>query len=610
MTLNINQLRIRTKLLLGFLFVAALTGLVGAISFYFSTQIGKQGELVAEDIAPRANAVMRVQLDVTRAHLLFEEIMAGDTTENIQDVRDLLDEALWYSTAILEGGKNEETTIRPAAHPDVRKMITAVRTHLRKFKELGESRYQLHQTPAGQKDALDAQGAGSGADEAFDLEYEALVDNANKASLLLHDAIKSTTEHFENVRTQNAIWTLVVSLVSILTALGIAHYLSRDIANPILKSVAFADALADGDMSQDFSIQRKDEFGQLGQAFQRIASNLSDIIHHIRDNSATLATASDKLFEVSTDLSRGTGQINQKSKNVAGACEDILSRVHTVSSSAEQISANTSSISSDTTQVSDSMNSVAAAIEETSVSIKDISKNAEEGAEMTRSAMEMAALASQTINTMEEAALDIGKVTDVIQNIAQQTNLLALNATIEAATAGEAGKGFNVVSNEIKILADRCAASATEIAEKIAEMQTTAQKAVSVVANVSKAIGGVSQTAENIAAAVEQQSHTSNEVSESLSVTTRNTNSTSSSIQELAVGASAMSKSTTEMVGKIGEVVAHINEIDTSIQKTNQGVQQINGSAGDLSSLSRDLQTLIGQFKVNEGSFCALPQDK
>lgn len=77
----------------------------------------------------------------------------------------------------------------------------------------------------------------------------------------------------------------------------------------------------------------------------------------------------------------------------------------------------------------------------------------------------------EKITYVHQGTIDIGKVIDIIHNIADQTNLLALNAAIESARAGEHGRGFAVVSNEVRKLAEYTKGSVEQVMKNISTLQ-------------------------------------------------------------------------------------------------------------------------------------------
>ena len=108
----------------------------------------------------------------------------------------------------------------------------------------------------------------------------------------------------------------------------------------------------------------------------------------------------------------------------------------------------------------------------TSTSVSEAAQKAQGSGELAGMAMDKKKQVFEKMANSQEMVVlfgqkpqRIGKIVEMITNIARQTNLLALNATIEAARAGEYGKGFAVVADEVRKLAESTSSSAEQITD-------------------------------------------------------------------------------------------------------------------------------------------------
>ncbi len=86
-------------------------------------------------------------------------------------------------------------------------------------------------------------------------------------------------------------------------------------------------------------------------------------------------------------------------------------------------------------------------------------------------------LVKNLVKGLEVSSNEIGKVADIIKQVAKQTTLISMNATIESARAGEAGLGFAVVAGEVRLMAEQSSKAATEISRIVSSIKNDSVKA-------------------------------------------------------------------------------------------------------------------------------------
>ncbi len=129
-------------------------------------------------------------------------------------------------------------------------------------------------------------------------------------------------------------------------------------------------------------------------------------------------------------------------------------------------------------EVSENSNKAAAASQQAAEMAREGGKVVEETLSRMRTISASVSDTARKVQELGKRSDEIGRISGVIDDIADQTNLLALNAAIEAARAGEQGRGFAVVADEVRKLAERTGNATKEIAGMIRNIQAETKTAV------------------------------------------------------------------------------------------------------------------------------------
>jgi len=367
-------------------------------------------------------------------------------------------------------------------------------------------------------------------------------------------------------------WNVVLSVAGILSVIAAVciYLLHSGIVKPLREVNSFIDKLADGDLSGKLAATTGDEIGNMVTKLNGMAKKLNGIITEI-------SRSGDQLFNSSGELGISADAFSE-------AASDTAARTNSVAAAAEEMSANMSTVAAATEQAATNIALVSTATEEMTSTINGIVKSTEKAQEITKTAVKEASSASEKVDELGRAAIEIGKVTEAITEISEQTNLLALNATIEAARAGEAGKGFAVVANEIKELAKQTAGATGEIKIRINSIQESTEATVKQIQQITHVIGEVNDIVTSIVTAVDEQSATTREIAE-------NIGQASTGIQEVTENVS--------QVSTVSSVVAQdIAEVSHSADAISRGSAKVKANAVDLTQMAEQLKRLVSSFKV------------
>ncbi len=406
------NLRVAAKLLLSFLLLSAITAVVGLVGVQdVRTMDGLVQRTYDDDVLGIASA-KNVNIDLLDATRAESNIILSPTEAGRKAGVQSYDDALTALSADLAKARAAEKSKATQLLYD---KLSADITEWRQASGQTVKAALAERLATDRKSVMLLSESSQTASTADTLlrtlthDKERSADSANKEATAIY---------------ASSLLILVIFVAAgVLVGILLGLLISRMISIPLKKGVEFSRKIAQGDLTQQLSLDRKDETGQLVSELNAMVDKLRQIAVEIKAAGTNVSAGSQQLSSTAQEMSQGATEQATSAEEVSSSIEEMTSTIRQNSDNALQT--------------------------------EKIAQQASHDAEESGKAV------GETVHAMKE----IAQKTSIIEEIARQTNLLALNAAIEAARAGEHGRGFAVVASEVRKLAERSQGAAKEISE-------------------------------------------------------------------------------------------------------------------------------------------------
>nr|WP_315400172.1 methyl-accepting chemotaxis protein [uncultured Duganella sp.] len=512
-----EELKVGTKLLGGFLIVAAIGGVAGLQGILKAGEINDLASKMYDDelVGLRYTAEANIQLlastrSIRNALISYND---ADRVAHLQEMDKRLDNVR----------RQMADASRSFKRPEGKQLFARTQAAFAEYEEAMRETARL----LGQE-ALDDKRLSSEyllkvvrpkTDKVDDLMTE-LVERKKKNADTLN---QQTDEIYASIRLHLILLTAACLAIGVAIGYYTSRSLTRQLGGEPNYAAKVAVQIAAGNLDVDVATRAGDNTSLLF-TIKGMRDSLADIVRQVRSGTDTIAVAS------------------------------------------HQIAAGNQELSARTEQQASSLEETAASMEELSSTVKQNSSNSTQANQLALSASEVAAkggvVVGQVVDTMEainHSSRQIVDIIGVIDGIAFQTNILALNAAVEAARAGDQGRGFAVVASEVRNLAQRSAAAAREVKNliensvaKVEEGMAQVQGAGATMEEIVHSVGKVTAIMADITAAGNEQAAGIEQINQAVVQMDQVTQQNAALVEEAAAATDALQLQASGLAAVVG----------------------------------------------------------
>src|SRR5690606_29240932 len=162
-----------------------------------------------------------------------------------------------------------------------------------------------------------------------------MTEHATELLRLTEQLQQNQVANRDNDSSQARLLQISGALGALLLSLLAAVVITRQITQPLQETLEITRRIADGDLTSQTQVSRRDELGALQRGIQDMASTLRQLIGSIRDSAAQVASSAEELSVVTEQTSTGVGKQKEETDQVATAMHEMSATVQDVARNAE-----------------------------------------------------------------------------------------------------------------------------------------------------------------------------------------------------------------------------------------------------------------------------------